>query len=183
MRAAVFQGAGKPLAIQTVPDPAPGPGELVLAVRDCGICGSDLHAAEITDASGRDVAGPAGTIMGHEFSGEVVAVGRDVAGRFGVGDRVTALPYIACGSCVGVPERVGHRCPAVVPGGFGKLPGAYAEYVRVGVHETLPLPDEVDFRTGALVEPLAVGLHTIERAGLRPATPPWSSARGPSVSR
>jgi (R,R)-butanediol dehydrogenase / meso-butanediol dehydrogenase / diacetyl reductase len=52
MRAAVFQGVGRPLAIRTVDDPEPGPGELLLAVRDCGICGSDLHLTEVADTSG-----------------------------------------------------------------------------------------------------------------------------------
>ncbi len=168
MRAAVFQRVGQPLTVRTVPDPEPGPSELVLAVRDCGICGSDLHATEVTDTSGGMPLLPAGTIMGHEFSGEVVAVGSAVAGRFKLGDRVTSLPYIACGVCAACLTGQGHRCSAAVPGGFGKLAGAYAEYVRVGVHETLPLPPEVDWRTGALVEPLAVGLHAVGAARLRP---------------
>ncbi len=168
MRAAVFPGVGRPLEIRTVPDPTPGPAELILAVRDCGVCGSDLHAAEVTDHSGGMNPRPAGAIMGHEFAGEVVALGRDVAGRFRAGDHVTALPYIGCGTCVACLSGQGHRCPAVISGGFGKLPGAYADFVRVGVHEALALPPEVDFRQGALVEPLAVGLHTVERAGLRP---------------
>jgi (R,R)-butanediol dehydrogenase/meso-butanediol dehydrogenase/diacetyl reductase len=168
MRAAVFRGAGRPLAVETVPDPTPGPAELVLAVRACGICGSDLHAAEITDGAGGMRPLPPGTIMGHEFAGEVVAVGAGAAGRFRPGDRVTALPYIACGACLACLAGQGHRCPRVIPGGFGRLPGAYAEYVRVGAHETLALPAEVDDRLGALVEPLAVGLHTVDRAGLRP---------------
>jgi (R,R)-butanediol dehydrogenase/meso-butanediol dehydrogenase/diacetyl reductase len=111
---------------------------------------------------------PVGAVMGHEFSGEVAALGRGVAGRFRVGDRVTALPYIACGACLACLAGQGHRCAASMPGGFGKLPGAYAEYVRVGAHETLALPGEVDFRTGALVEPLSVGLHAVDRARLRP---------------
>ena len=152
-----------------MPDPEPGPGEMILAVRDCGICGSDLHASAVTDGSGGMAPLPAGAVMGHEFAGEVVEVGRAVAGRFRAGDRVTALPYIACGSCLHCLSGQGHRCAAVVGGGFGKLPGAYAEYVRIGVHEAVALPDAVDFRTGALVEPLAVGLHAVERAGLQPS--------------
>jgi (R,R)-butanediol dehydrogenase/meso-butanediol dehydrogenase/diacetyl reductase len=167
MRAAVFQGVGQPLAIRTVPDPEPGAAELVLGVRASGICGSDLHLTEVADTSGGLAPLPMGAILGHEFSGEVVAVGRDVAGRFRVGDRVTSLPYIACGSCAACLTGQGHRCPASVAAGLGALPGAYAEYVRVGVHETLPLPDEVDDRAGAMVEPLSVGLHAVEAARLR----------------
>jgi (R,R)-butanediol dehydrogenase/meso-butanediol dehydrogenase/diacetyl reductase len=117
--------------------------------------------------------------MGHESSGEVVATGRNVAGRFRAGDRVTALPYVACGSCLACLGGYGHRCPAVIPGGFGKLPGAYADYVRVGVHETLALPSAVDFRTGALVEPLSVGLHAVERARLGPGEAALIVGAGP----
>jgi len=168
MKAAVFQGPGRPLEIHTVPDPEPGPAELVLAVRACGICGSDLHLSEIADTAGGMTPLPAGTVMGHEFAGQVAAVGRAVAGRFAVGDRVTALPFIGCGTCAACLEGRGHRCPAVVSTGLGRILGGYAEYVRVGVHETLPLPAAVSDRAGAMVEPLAVGLHAVERAGLRP---------------
>ncbi len=167
MRAAIFQGVGRPLAVTTVPDPEPGPAELVLAVRACGICGSDLHLTEVADGAGGMTPLPLGAVLGHEFSGEVAAVGRAVAGRFRLGDRVTALPYIACGSCASCLAGQGHRCPAVASTGLGRLGGAYAEYMRVGVHETLPLPSEVGHRAGALVEPLAVGLHAVDRSGLR----------------
>src|SRR5262245_14585176 len=111
MRAAVFQAVGQPLEIQTVPDPEPGPAELILAVRACGICGSDLHLTEVAAPSGAMTPLPRGAILGHEFSGEVVATGRGVAGRFRSGDRVTALPYIACGSCAACLAGQGHRCP------------------------------------------------------------------------
>lgn len=168
MRAAVFQGVGRPLAVESVPDPEPGPRELVLAVHDAGICGSDLHLTEIADTSGGMTPLPVGAVLGHEFAGEVVAVGRDAAHRFRVGDRVTSLPYIACGSCLACLEGRGYRCAAVVATGLGKLPGAYAEYVRVGAHETVPLPSSVDWRAGAMVEPLAVGLHAVDLARLRP---------------
>ena len=168
MRAAVFQGVGQPLAVATVPDPEPGPSELILAVRAAGICGSDLHLTEIADRSGGMTPLPRGAILGHEFSGEVVAVGANVAGRFRAGDRVTALPYIGCGSCVACLNGQGHRCPAVVSTGLGTLAGAYAEYVRVGVHETLALPPDLDDRAGAMIEPLAVGLHAVDAARLRP---------------
>ncbi len=166
MKAAVFVAPGQPLEIRTLPDPEPGPAEMVLAVRASGICGSDLHLSEIADRSGGMTPLPAGTVMGHEFAGEVVAVGRSVAGRFRPGDRVTALPFIGCGTCVACLNGQGHRCPAVVSTGLGKIPGGYAEYVRVGVHEALALPPEVDDRAGAMVEPLSVGLHAVDRAGL-----------------
>jgi (R,R)-butanediol dehydrogenase / meso-butanediol dehydrogenase / diacetyl reductase len=160
MRAAVFAGHGKPLEIREVPDPAPGPRELLLRVRGCGICGSDLHVSELP------LGLAPGTVMGHEFSGEVVEVGREASGGFRVGERVCALPLIGCGRCAACLSGDGTRCPEILATGLGGVPGAYAEYVRVDAAETLRLPEAVSHRRGALVEPLAVGLHAVHRAAL-----------------
>jgi (R,R)-butanediol dehydrogenase/meso-butanediol dehydrogenase/diacetyl reductase len=161
MRAAVFQGAGKPLAIEEVADPTPGDGELLVRVKDCGICGSDLHAAEMPGAL------PPGTVMGHEFAGEVVEVGREARGEWKPGERVCALPYIACGRCRACLNGDGMRCERIRATGLGQLPGAYAEAVLVGAHEALRLPAPVGFREGATVEPLAVGLHAVHESRLQ----------------
>jgi (R,R)-butanediol dehydrogenase/meso-butanediol dehydrogenase/diacetyl reductase len=167
MKAAVFHGAGTDLTIETVPDPEPGPGELVLKVVACGICGSDLHMADIHDAGGGVPPLPHGTIMGHEFAGEVVAVGRDVTDRWEIGARVTAMPLVGCGKCLACLAGKGLRCAAGKGIGLGALPGAYAEYVRVGAYESFRLPERVDYQAGAMVEPLAVGLHAVNVARLR----------------
>ena len=167
MKAAIFKAPGAPLAIETVPDPTPGLRELVIKVEACGICGSDLHAADIHDDEGGMKPLPPGTIMGHEFSGTVVAVGEDALG-FQPGMRVTALPYLGCGQCLACLSGT-LRCERGGRGmGFGRVPGAYAEYALTGAHETLPLPDAVDDIAGAMVEPLAVGLHAVHAAKLRP---------------
>ena len=160
MKAAVFHERGRPLSIETVSDPAPGPEELVLRVRNAGICGSDLHLVE------REGGVPKGTVMGHEFAGEVVAVGRDAAG-WREGERVCALPMICCGRCAACLTGDGVHCETFKDIGVGGVPGSYAEFVRVSAYETLRLPEAVDFRTGAIVEPLAVGLHGVNRAGLQ----------------
>jgi (R,R)-butanediol dehydrogenase/meso-butanediol dehydrogenase/diacetyl reductase len=86
MRAAVMQGLHRPLAIETVPDPVPGAGEVVVRVGRCGICGSDLHMTE-DPAYGMG----AGSVLGHEFAGEVVALGKGVEG-LGTGDLVSVVP-------------------------------------------------------------------------------------------
>ncbi len=162
MQAAVLPALGKPLEIREVPDPKPGASDLVLRVRACGICGSDLHAASLPPGL------PAGSVMGHEFAGEVVEVGRDAAAHFKPGERVCALPYISCGRCAACLTGDGMRCPQIVTTGLGTSPGAYAEFVKVGMGETLRLPDAVGFREGALVEPLSVGLHAVHEARLEP---------------
>jgi len=162
MHAAVFRALGRPLEIAEVPDPKPGPSDLVLRVKACGICGSDLHAASLPPGL------PAGSVMGHEFAGEVVELGRDAAVQFRVGERVCALPFFGCGRCRACLAGDGIHCPQIVTTGLGASPGAYAEFVRVGAGETLRLPESVSFREGALVEPLSVGLHAVHEARLEP---------------
>jgi (R,R)-butanediol dehydrogenase/meso-butanediol dehydrogenase/diacetyl reductase len=163
MKAAVFHEPGKPLSIENIPEPDPAPSDLVLRVKSCGICGSDLHAAAIPPGL------PRGTVMGHEFAGEVVEVGPEASAAWQVGDRVCALPYIGCGRCQACLAGDGTLCPVVQTTGLGQLPGAYAEFVRVGSGEALRLPESVSFQQGALVEPLAVGLHAVNTAKLRAA--------------
>ena len=80
------------MRVETVPDPSPEADEILLRVRNCGICGSDLHAAKY----GMQM--PADAILGHEFSGEIAALGARVRG-WRVGERVVSLPYMACGTC------------------------------------------------------------------------------------
>ena len=168
MRAAVFHRAEAALTIEHVPEPQIGATDLMIAVKCCGICGSDLHMADVCGPEGGMRPLPAGTVMGHEFCGEVVEVGRDAGAKWQVGDRVTALPYIACGHCQPCLSGLGYRCTTVRYTGLGDLPGAYAEYLRIGSSEALLLPPGVDWRLGALVEPLAVGLHAVHVARIAP---------------
>ena len=93
MKAAVFQGIGQPLAIVERPDPAPGPGEVLIRVGRAGICGSDLH---MTSEPGSFIA--PGTIIGHELAGEVIALGQGVT-QLRIGDRVAPMPFVGCGRC------------------------------------------------------------------------------------
>lgn len=161
MRAAVVADDGSGLRIATLPDPTPGPGELLLRVRRAGVCGTDLHLL------GDPPAVPPGAVLGHELAGEVAALGPGVAG-WRVGERVAALPYIACGACPACAAGDEMGCAGLRMLGAGDLPGAFAEYVRVGARHALRLPDGVDFDGGALVEPLAVGLHALRAAAVRP---------------
>jgi (R,R)-butanediol dehydrogenase/meso-butanediol dehydrogenase/diacetyl reductase len=156
MRAVVVAGPRR-LAVEEVPDPRPEPGQVVLRVAACGICGSDLHVHQAGFL-------PAGSIMGHEFAGEVV----EGAGGLRTGERVCALPTLSCGRCERCREGLGVYCKTQRALGLGQAPGAYAEYVAVAAHEVVRLPDGVDAERGALVEPLAVGLHAVAVARVRP---------------
>lgn len=157
MRAAVFKGPGRPLEIETLPDPEPLEGELVIRVGSCGICGSDLH---MTDGHGA-IQVPAGHILGHEFAGEVVAVGKGVE-RFKVGDRVTSMPTVGCGHCPACLKGEPKWCPQ-----RGSMQGGYGEYLRTKATSASKLAANLTLEDGALVEPLAVGLHGVERAGMK----------------
>jgi (R,R)-butanediol dehydrogenase/meso-butanediol dehydrogenase/diacetyl reductase len=142
------------LKIESVPDATPEPGEILLRVRDCGICGSDLHAAKF------GIGMPADAIMGHEFAGEIAGLGEGVEG-WKLGERVVSLPYMSCGTCESCRRGDGIRCAGMRAIGLGALPGAYAELVRVHPASCLRVPDAVTMREAALVEPLAVGLHGV----------------------
>jgi (R,R)-butanediol dehydrogenase/meso-butanediol dehydrogenase/diacetyl reductase len=157
MRAAVLNDSHQ-LEVTDVPDPSPGPGELVLQVTACGICGSDLKLRPSM---------PAGLVMGHEFCGEIVATGADTDARWTVGRRVTALPLIGCGRCLACLAGEPAHCEQADMVGVGGSAGGFAEYVRVDQRETVALPESIDPALGALVEPLAVGLHAVERAHIR----------------
>ncbi len=159
MKAAVFKRQDA-MAVIDVPEPRAGAGEVVLKVHDCGICGSDLHAVQYGLGMKPD------TVMGHEFCGEIHELGAGVTG-FRKGDRVTALPFISCGECERCRRDDGMHCERTRGLGLGQLPGGYAEYVMCGAASILKLPDNVSSREGALVEPLSVGLHGVNRANLR----------------
>ena len=163
MKAAIFHGLGHPLTIEELPIPQAGPGEVVLKIDYCGICGSDLHATH----PGVFVV-PDGTVLGHEFTGAIV---ESRSPDFAVGETVTALPLHVCDECKGLGEckdGLGMLCPRNTIIGFAPVAaGAYAEYMKVGAKHVLKLPANVAAREGATVEPLAVGLNAVERGEVR----------------
>ena len=137
MKAAVYYGP-RDIRVEDIPRPAPGANEILIEVRACGICGSDLHTYRygVFEDLGVPLAGRDGRVMGHEFAGVVAEVGSGVSG-IQVGDRLA---------------------------GIGR--GAYAEYVPVEVIErnVYPLPEHVSFEEAATLEPLATSLHGVELA-------------------
>ena len=161
MRAAVFRTDNRQLAIETVPDPVPEAGQVVVKVHRCGICGSDLHMAEGHTFSFDD-----GAVPGHEVSGEVVAIGAEVD-NVRAGDRVSVLPFISCGTCLACREGDPMGCAqARMMGTFG-VTGGYAEYVLTNAIWCVKLPQSLNFEDGALVEPLAVSLRAARLSGIR----------------
>jgi len=164
MRAAVFKNSGLPLSIEEIEDPVPSLTDMVIKLCACGICGADLHWSEINnEESGfRDIHPSA--VMGHEFSGKIVEIGKEVKNNWKIGERVCAMPQIGCAKCSNCKAGRPHLCDKALNSATPGNPGAYSELVRIGAQETFRLPDSVTFQEGALVEPVAVGFYAVKRA-------------------
>ena len=157
MRAAVFQGLHKPLVIEELPDPTPGAGEVVVKVGRCGICGSDLHMSE-DPAFGKQ----RGDVFGHEFAGEVVALGKGVEGLV-KGDLVSVVPLRSCGHCPSCLAGEPAWCAEM-----GLQGGGYSDYAVTTARQCVRLPASASLADGAIIEPLAVALHGVVLSGLKP---------------
>lgn len=152
----------KRLAIEDVPEPALAADEVLVRVRSCGICGSDVHGFD--GSSGRRIPP---VIMGHEASGTIASRG-SAAGRFREGERVTFDSMISCTSCsfcsAGRPNLCEDRRVLGVSCDQYRRNGAFAEYVAVPEHIVYRIPEEVSFDHAAMVEPVSVAVHAVGRA-------------------
>src|SRR5271156_2059621 len=120
MRAAVFNSPGQPWTIETVPDPVPLAGEAIIKVGRCGICGTDLR---MTSGQGHTV--PCGSILGHEYAGEIIELGTGET-QLRVGDVISALPARGCGHCVQCLGGEPVLCSQMIP-----YMGGFAEFMRI----------------------------------------------------
>lgn len=154
MRAAVIDNPNV-INVREVPDPAARPGEVVVQVGACGICGSDLNIA-----AGLFPPTPFPIIPGHEFSGRIVSLGENVD-YLAVGQRVAVDPSLYCGHCEWCHMGRGNLCDNWGATG-DTVDGACAEYVAVPAHTCHPLPDHVSYQLGALVEPLSCAVHALD---------------------
>lgn len=154
MRAAVVRQ--KDILVEDVPRPQAGPDEVIIEVKYCGICGSDVH---------RFAAGgfPDGAILGHEPYGVVTKVGEGVTEWRG-GERVVVIAYDPCRQCRWCQQGEYQLCLNKYWIGLGTNPGAFAEYVKARSTMLLRVPDQVSDQTAALTEPLAVALHAVRTA-------------------
>ena len=156
MKAVTFQALHTPLAFETLPDPTPDPGQVVVKVGRCGICGSDLHMTEDAAYGCKH-----GDVLGHEFAGEVVDLGREVEG-LRTGDFVSVIPLKSCGHCEHCRKGEVQWCAR-----FGLQGGGYAEYALTQPNQCIKLPADLSLADGAIVEPLAVALHGVNLSGLK----------------
>lgn len=157
MRAVVLDGRGS-IEQRDIPEPEPGPTDVVVAPEAVGICGTDLHLA-----AGDYPGGAFPVVPGHEFAGTIRAVGTAVT-EFAVGDRVCVDPNPSCGRCEQCVAGATNLCEVIKPIGIA-VNGACAELVCIPRDVVYRLPETVDATTGALVEPFACVLHAASRVG------------------
>jgi L-iditol 2-dehydrogenase len=154
MKALVYEGPWQ-MPMRDVSEPKPGPGEVVVAVKAVGVCGSDVHG--YTGSTGRRIAP---MIMGHEFTGIVSAVGAGVKDSK-TGDRVVVQPLTTCGECANCRAGMSNVCTNRTGLGMWDVNGAWADAVRVPAKQLYTLPSEVSWEHGSLVEPLSVSMHAV----------------------
>ncbi len=168
MRAVVYRGVND-MRVETVPVPHIEPGELLIKVATCGICGTDLKKIHLGSHS-------APRIFGHEMAGVVVAVGEGVT-RYALGDRVMTFHHVPCGECYYCRKNTPAQCPLYkktgVTAGFAPSGGGFAEYIRVmdfvvSKGGVVPIPDDVPFEQAAFVEPLNTVLKGVKMLNVEP---------------
>lgn len=166
MQAVVYRGVND-MRVETVPVPHIGPGELLIKVATCGICGTDLKKIHTGSHS-------APRIFGHEIAGTIVAVGKGVT-RFQGGERVMVFHHVPCGECYYCRKQTPAQCPLYkkvgVTAGFEPSGGGFAEYIRVmdwiaASHGVVPIPDDVPFEQAAFVEPVNTVLKGVKMLNL-----------------
>jgi len=169
MPAAVYVGDGR-IAVEDVPRPEPGPGEVLVEIAECGICGSDLHMVLERYAK-------PGAILGHEWSGVVASA--PTGSAWTAGDRVVGNAARGCGVCRpcrrGRPSVCLNR-PAADYLGYR---GAFCRYKTVAADSLIRIPDSLSTRFAALAEPTAIALHAVRLAGVAPADRVLVTGAGP----
>lgn len=160
MKSAALTGI-REIQIQQVAVPEVNKDEVLIRIKACGICGTDVHIFE-GDKGAAD--NPLPITLGHEFSGIVERVGEDVTG-IKTGERVCVDPNVLCGSCRYCKSGIGHFCENMI--GIGTTQdGGFAEYCLVPASQVYKLADTVSFEEGAMAEPLACCVHGIDLCGI-----------------
>jgi len=178
MHAAVYHGK-EDVRLETVPVPEIGPGEVLIRVHTCGICGTDLKKVATGSHS-------APRIFGHETAGKIVAVGRGVH-NFKIGDRVMVFHHIPCGECYYCRHKVFAQCPVYkkvgVTAGFEPSGGGFAEYVRamdwIVRKGVVRIPDGVSYEQASFIEPVNTCMKAIESLRIEPGEVVFVIGQGP----
>lgn len=162
MKAILLEEVGKLTVIEAERPVLDGPDELLIKAAAVGVCGSEIHAFRGTHPFRKPP-----SIQGHEVTGEVVAVGADVR-AFSLGDRVFVDPQWTCGHCKWCGSGRHNLCPQKKVLGTIGWSGGLGEYIVAPEKSVYRLPDHVSYVAGTLIEPLAVGVHAVNRATIAP---------------
>lgn len=171
MKAALWY-AKKDVRVEEIQEPKVEKGSVKIKVKWCGICGSDLHEYQggpifIPVGQPHALSGNAApVVLGHEFSGEVVEVGEGVT-NFKAGDRVAVEPIVACGKCPACKEGKYNLCSSLGFHGLCGSGGGLAEYTVFPEEFVHKIPDNMSYEQAALIEPIAVALHSIRISGFK----------------
>ena len=166
MRANVLTGI-KQVAMMELPQPEPGPGEVLVRVTHVGICGSDIHYWKEGRIGDAIVEHP--YLVGHEASGRIEAFGPGAeVGGLAAGVPVAIEPGVPCGQCDSCLTGMPHCCPDVVFLGTPPVPGAYCDYVKSIPRNLAPVPESVSLEDAAVIEPIGVAVHAANISTLRP---------------
>jgi L-iditol 2-dehydrogenase len=157
MKQAVMTSPGK-IEFRDVPVAEPGPGQALVRMKRIGVCGSDIHVYH-----GKHATTPYPVVQGHEVSGVIERLGPGVRG-FKPGEKVTIQPQVTCGTCYPCRHGAYHICDNLKVMGF-QTTGAGSEFFAVEASKLLKFPAFLSFEHGAMVEPVAVGVHAIGRGG------------------
>lgn len=162
MRSAVFYGKHD-LRVEEHEMPKVGPKDILIQVKACGVCGTDIHIYE-GDKGAAEVTPPA--ILGHEFSGVIANLSSEVQ-NYKIGDRVCIDPNCYCGVCEACRNGVAHYCNDMI--GYGTtVNGGFAEYCAVNERQVYKLGENTSFEQGAMTEPVACCLHGIDMCEIQP---------------
>jgi len=173
--AAVMTEPGE-IVIEDRPEPAPRPQEAVLRIEVVGVCGSDTAYYTAGRIGDYVVGGP--IILGHEVSGQVIAVGSAV-GNVAVGDRVAIEPGTPCRNCRECIAGRYHLCPQLIFLATPPYDGALIQKMTIDARNLYRIPDDMTYEQGALLEPLSVGIWGCKRAGLQPGDDVLVTGAGP----
>ncbi|EEQ62038.1 putative chlorophyll synthesis pathway protein BchC [Clostridiales bacterium 1_7_47FAA] len=146
------------IEFKEVPVPEPGEGQVLIKIMKIGICGSDIHVYH-----GEHPFTKYPVTQGHEVSGEITALGQGVEG-LSVGQKVTIQPQVVCGECYPCRHGKYNLCEELKVMGF-QTTGVASHYFAVDAAKVTPLPDDLTYDEGAMIEPLAVAVHAIRQAG------------------
>ncbi|MDO8685715.1 MAG: 2,3-butanediol dehydrogenase [Clostridiales bacterium] len=185
MKAALWYGA-RDIRVENVAEPSPSAGEVVIKVKRCGICGTDLHEYlsgphVIPVDKPHPLTGfKAPIIMGHEMSGEIVETGPGVCG-WKAGDRVAIMPLLHCGKCYYCRRGLEHLCQLFAAVGLQWYWGGFGEYCLVKDYQLNRLPDNMTCEQGACCEPMSLALYGIRRSNLQAGSTVLITGGGPTA--